>query len=168
MFVPFETAAFLTLVLLALLSPIIYDDFIRRWRSAGREDARWAEARRELGDAAEEICALDTRLMRPWGASSAGPAFAVIARGAGHAWLEPVAARFTDLAPLGIRAVAAELEGTKVAFLVVRARRAGMVARRLALGPSGVVEEEAAACEAPPEGFVRDLEALAKRVAVPA
>jgi len=167
-FVPFETAALVTGALLLVLFPILYDDFVRRWRAAGREDARWAEARRELGEAAEEICALDTRFLRPWGASTACQAFAVIARGAGHGWLEPVAARFVEATPFGMRAVAAELEGTKVAFLVIRTRRTEVVARRLAVGAAGVVEEDAGACDAPPEGFARDLEALARRVAVAA
>ncbi|HZU96859.1 MAG TPA: hypothetical protein VFF73_09220 [Planctomycetota bacterium] len=159
MFVPVAIAVFLTLCLVMVVGTFLHD-----FGEAGREDSRWAEARCELGKGAEEIAGLDTRLFRPWGISAAGPAFALTASRLGHEWLAPVAVRMNASVPLGIRAVAGDVAGTKVAFLVARTRRVGMIARRLALGPSGVVEEEAPASEAPPEGFVRDLEALARRL----
>jgi hypothetical protein len=136
-------------------------------RAAAAEDARWPEACAELGAAAVEISALDTRLIRPWGPSAANEIFVVRARGHGHGWLEPITERFQEDAPLSIRAVAGEVGGgTKVAFVIARTRARGLLGVRVALCPSGPVFEPAPTTASPPVGFVRDLEALAARARV--
>lgn len=136
---------------------------VQRWRSAAAEDARWREAARELGPSAVEVVGLDTRLLRPWGESAAHEMFVLAARSKQQDWLEPLTEGLQEHAPEAIRALAGALDGVKVAFVSVRPRSGPLICKRAALGPAGLVVEAAPGSNAPPAGFVRDLEALARR-----
>src|SRR5581483_7212261 len=137
---PSALQLFGTIFLVALVLILALPRLVEQWAEASNEDERWRSARRELAGSVE-IIGLDTRLLRPWGDSAAAERFVVPARAAGHGWVEPAIKPLHVEQPIAIRALAGELEGTKVAFVVARTRDAGTIVKRLALGPSGLVEE---------------------------
>ncbi len=128
-----------TIVVLGCAAPFVWAKLAQQWLDATVEDSRWSKAKGEL-DACVEISGLDTRYLRPWGDSAAAERFVMQARALGHGWLEPSIAPLHLEAPLAIRALAGEIDGTKVAFVLARTRRMGDIANSLALGESGVEE----------------------------
>lgn len=154
-----------TIVVIGTASPFVWAMLARQWLDATVEDARWEKARGEL-EGCVEIVGLDTRLLRPWGESAAVERFVMTARGLGHGWIETAVAPLHIEVPLAIRAVAGEIDGTKVAYLVARTRRMGAVAKAIALGPASLVEEmeELGPKDVRPLfGFREGLERLARR-----
>jgi hypothetical protein len=129
-----------TIIVLFVVSLLVFPVVYEQWRAAAEHDERWKNALAEIPKAVE-IVGLDTRLMRPWGDSAAVERFVVSARGAGHGWLEPAVAPLHLEVPLELRAIAGEIDGVKVAYVLARTRRMGSIAKSLALGPSGPIEE---------------------------
>jgi len=130
----------LTLPVLLVLGAILFFRFRRQWDVARAEDEAFGMMRDEISSCVE-IIGLDTRLLRPWGDSAAAERFVMEARMLGHGWLEAAVAPLHVEVPIAIRAIAGDIAGTRVAFLVARTRRMGTIAKALALGPAGLVEE---------------------------
>jgi hypothetical protein len=129
-----------SLALVLTIGVILIARFQREWSRASAEDEAFALTRDDIRDCVE-IAGIDTRLLRPWGDSAATERFVMSARAAGHGWLEAAVAPLHVEVPIAIRAVAGEVDRTKVAFLVARTRRMGTIAKALAHGPAGIVEE---------------------------